>query len=162
MKTNYLSLANLLHFNHLVLSLFLFYFLAQPVFASDTKTYYLHLLKEMFQKVTLEKNARAIPRYYDSNFKLQSNGKMLNYLEFLRLHQEIYKTPIQYKIRYEEGSLVEQKNKVAARVFITTQKPHESAREIEVILIAEYKGNKIYRLNELTYPDWSTMKSFRK
>ncbi len=59
-------------------------------------------------------------------------------------------------------TLLEQGNKVAGRLFITTKRPNEEAQEIEVMLIAEYKGNKLYRVWELTYPDWSKMKAFKK
>lgn len=85
----------------------------------------------------------------------------MDFETFLKIHSEVYKTPIQYKVRYDEQSFVEQGNKVAGRLFITTKKPNESAHEIEVILIAEYKDNKLYRLWELTYPDWSKMKAFQ-
>jgi len=120
------------------------------------------LLKEMFDKVTIEKNDKAIPLYYDNSFKLYSNGKKIKYDAFLQMHRDIYKTSIQYKIRYDKETFVAQGNKVAGRLFITTIKPNEPSREIEVILVAEYKNNKLYRVWELTYPDWSKMKAFQK
>lgn len=120
------------------------------------------LLKEMFDKVTVEKNDKAIPLYYDKNFELYSNGKKMTLDTFLKMHRDIYKTSIQYKVRYDEKTFVEQGNKIAGRLFITTKKPNELAREIEVILIAEYKERKLYRLWELTYPDWSKLKAFQK
>lgn len=123
--------------------------------------HYVSLIKKMFAEVTLKKNGQAIPLYYDKDFKLYSNGKVMNYEDFLKQHEAIYKTPIQYKIRYEDETLIEQGNKVSGRLFITTQRPNEPAHEIEVILIAEYKNNKLYRLWELTYPDWSQMKAFK-
>ena len=138
-----------------------FFLMIQAGYAG-TSPHYLPLLKEMFTKVTIEKNSEAIPTYYDKNFECLSNGKKMNFKDFLKMHQEIYKTPIQYSIRYDELTLLEQGNKVAGRIFITTKQPNEEAREIEVILIAEYKGNKLYRVWELTYPDWSKMKAFKK
>lgn len=120
------------------------------------------LLKKMFTKVTIEKNIKAIPLYYDKNFQLYSNGKTMNFNKFVQMHQAIYKTRIQYKIRYDEKTLIEQENKVAGRIFVTTKKPNEPAQEIEVLIIAEYKDNKLYRLWELTYPNWSQMKIFKE
>ncbi|KTD81589.1 hypothetical protein [Legionella waltersii] len=61
--------------------------------------YYINLLKEMFEKVTIEKNEKAIPTYYDSEFELSSNGKTMNYKQFLQVHKDVYKTSIQYSIR---------------------------------------------------------------
>lgn len=123
---------------------------------------YISLLKEMFIKVTIEKNDKAIPIYYDKDFQLYSNGIKMDFAAFLQQHRTTYKTPIEYKIRYDEKTLIQQGNKVAGRLFITTKKPNEQAQEIEVILVAEYKNNKLYRLWELTYPDWSTMKAFKQ
>lgn len=129
---------------------------------AEQPNHYISLLKEMFAKVTVEKNAHAIPLYYDKDFELYSNGKTMGYQELLQSHQAIYKTPIQYEIRYDEKAFVAQQNKVAGRLFITTKKPNEAEVEIEVILIAEYKKDKLYRVWELTYPDWSKMKRFKK
>jgi hypothetical protein len=142
--------------------LMLFSFLICQTTWANEAIHYVPLLKEMFTKVTIAKNAEAIPVYYDQGFELYSNGNKMTLNEFIHLHQSIYKTPIQYKIRYDENTLMEQGNKVAGRLFITTKKPHEAAHEIEVMLIAEYKNDKLYRLWELTYPDWSKMKAFQK
>lgn len=145
-------------FGVLVGVLFLFSFQAA---LADQPNYFTRL-KEMFTKVTIEKNDKAIPLYYDKDFEWYLHGKKKTYDEFLRLHQNIYKTPIQYRIRYDEKTLIEQGNKLAVRLFITTTQPNEAPQEIEVILIAEYKNSKLYRLWEMTYPDWTKMKTFEK
>jgi hypothetical protein len=132
----------------------------EAALANQTSSY-LSLLKEMFTKVTLERNGKAIPLYYDKDFKLYSNGKIMNYEQFLKQHKAIFKTSIQYKVRYEEDTFIEQGMKISGRIFITTQSPNKPAHEIEVILIAEYKNNKLYRLWELTFPDWSQMTAFK-
>ena len=137
------------------------FFISTQIVLATPSSPKIALLKEMFTKVTIEKNDKAIPLYYHPDFELFSNGKTMNFRKFLQEHQAIYKTPIQYKIRYDEATLLEQGNKVAGRLFITTKRPNEAAREIEVILIAEYKQDKLYRLWELTYPDWSKMKAFQ-
>ncbi|TAL58701.1 MAG: hypothetical protein EPN84_12495 [Legionella sp.] len=118
-------------------------------------------LKSMFNEVVVKKNANLISDYYDKEFLLFTNGKQMDYLQFYSSHKKIYQTNIKYSIRFDEQSFVEQGNKVAARVFITTQKDNDSAKPIEVILIAQYKKDKLYRLWEITYPDWSKMKSFK-
>ena len=75
-------------------------------------------------------------------------------------HNAIYKTAIQYSIKYDEAAWVESGDKLAGRVFITTTKANESPKEIEVILIAQYHLDKLYRLWELTYPNWSSLERF--
>lgn len=144
------------------LGIILFTFLLINQAYSAQSSHYISLLKEMFTKVTIEKNDKAIPTYYHKDFELLSNGKIMKFAEFLNFHKTVYKTPIQYEIRYDENTLLEQGNKVAGRLFITTKKPNELSREIEVILVAEYKDNKLYRLWELTYPDWSKMRRFKQ
>jgi len=86
----------------------------------------------------------------------------MNYDDFFNRHQKIYKTPIIYQIAYDEDTFVVQGEKLAGRIFITVQKPREKAKKLEVILIAQYKDKKLYRLWELTYPDWSKQSQFKQ
>lgn len=118
------------------------------------------LLKEMFERMVVRKDPSLISDYYHPEFLLFTNGESWNFERFEKSHKEIYLTPIRYKIRYDEETIVEGKNKLAARVFISTTMPGDTPKEIEVILIAQYRDQKIYRLWELTYPDWSKMPEF--
>ncbi|NGX61338.1 MAG: hypothetical protein K940chlam9_00823 [Chlamydiae bacterium] len=118
------------------------------------------LLKEMFEEMVLKKQADLIPKYYHPEFLLTTNGEEMNYSTFLQMHEEVYATEIRYSVVYDEETLLEQGEKVAGRVWITVQNPGEPKREIEVVLIAAYKEGKLYRLWELTYPDWSKLEEF--
>lgn len=122
---------------------------------------YIQILKEMFYEMVIKKNANLIPNYYHENFLLYTNEQIIDYTAFLKSHQEYYATSIEYDVTYDEAAFVEANEKVAARVWITTRKPNEPSKKIEVILITEFKDNKIYRLWELTYPDWSKLPSFK-
>jgi len=122
---------------------------------------YLNLLKEMFSKMVIKKNASLIPQYYHEDFLLYTNDQKQDYNQFLKSHEDYYKTPIQYEVEYHEETLLEQGNKVAGRIWITTSRPNESPKKIEVMLIAEYKNEKLYRVWELTYPDWSNLPAFK-
>ncbi len=119
------------------------------------------LLKEMFEEMVIKKDPSKISQYYHPDFLLFTNGESWDYSQFLESHEKIYQTPIQYKLKYDEETFLEQGNKLAARIYITTQIPEEPAKEIELILIAQFKDLKIYRLWELTYPDWSKMPAFK-
>lgn len=130
---------------------------AREAVASDN----VQSLKMMFDKMVVKKNISLMSRYYDPQFKLYSNGKAMNYQEFYQGHEKIYKTPIQYKIKFDNDTVIENGDKIAARVFIITKMPGQKTTEIEVILIARYRKNKIYRLWELTYPNWTKLKSFK-
>jgi hypothetical protein len=90
---------------------------------------------------------------------MYANGLHQYYPEFHEFHVNIYKTDIQYRVSYDDNSFVEQGDKLAARLFIVTTTP-ESVRELELILICEFKDHKIYKLWELCYPDWSKMPEF--
>ncbi|HAT1882692.1 TPA: nuclear transport factor 2 family protein [Legionella pneumophila] len=121
---------------------------------------YIQKLKEMFAQMVIKKNANLIPEYYHREFLLYTNDIVTDYDEFLSSHQQYYATEIQYQVEYDEETFLEQSEKIAGRVFITTTRPNEPAKRIEVILIAQYKDEKIYRLWELTYPDWSKLPAF--
>jgi hypothetical protein len=122
---------------------------------------YLQKLKQMFSEMVLKKDSAVISHYYHPEFLLYTNEEVMAYSDFVASHQKYFATPIKYEIQYDEETLVEQAEKIAARVWITTCMPDEPARKIEVILIAQYKDEKIYRLWELTYPDWSKLPAFQ-
>jgi hypothetical protein len=46
-------------------------------------------------------------------------------------------------------------------VFITIKQPDKSDINFEVILICQYKDNKIFRIWEVTSPDWTQMEEFK-
>ncbi len=140
-----------------VLALVLSAVLAGVANASDK----VQLLKSMFHDMVIEKNISKMPQYYTKDFVLYSNGKSMSYQDFYQGHQKVYQTPIQYSFQYDDGAMLQSRDKLAARVFITTKVPGNDATKIEVILIAQYRGDKICRLWELTYPDWSKLKSFK-
>jgi len=80
------------------------------------------LLREMFERVVLPKNADLIEDYYHPDFGLTSNGIVQHYAEYARGHRDVYTTGIQYSIRYDEDSRVETEDRVAARLWITSKK----------------------------------------
>ena len=122
---------------------------------------YIELLKEMFSEMVEKKNAALIPKYYHPAFELYANGQKQDYAYFLEFHQKVYQTDIQYKVRYDDETFMEMGTKIAARVFITISKPNEPLKELEVILIGEFKDHKIFKIWELCYPDWSKMPEFQ-
>jgi hypothetical protein len=119
------------------------------------------LLQEMFSEMVIKKDASLIPHYYHPDFLLETNGKKQDYEAFAQGHDTVYATPIRYEVRYDPDSWVEGAERVAVRVWIKTQRPDEDAVEFEVVLIATYVAGKIYRLWELTWPDWSQAKAFK-
>ena len=119
-------------------------------------------LKEMFTEMVVKKNASLIPKYYHPDFLLYSNGKTMDFDEMVRMHEDIYKTEIQYKVEYDEDTSLEQGDKIAVRMYITTSRPEEAKKELELMLIAQYLDGKIYRVWELTFPDWSQDKKFQE
>ncbi len=62
--------------------MFPFLLVSQIAFA-DQPSHHIFLLKEMFAKVTVEKNDKAISSYYCKDFELHSNGETMKFNEFL-------------------------------------------------------------------------------
>lgn len=121
---------------------------------------YIELLKEMFAEMVEKKNATLIPHYYHKNFELFANGQTQDYKYFLDFHEKVYQTDIQYKVNYDNNAFIEQGEKVAARIFFIISKSNEPTKELEVILISQFKDNKIFRIWELCHPDWTKMPVF--
>jgi hypothetical protein len=118
------------------------------------------LLREMFTQMVERTDALLVDRYYDPDFLLMTNGQIQDLAEFRAGHEPVYPTGISYQVQYDDEAWVEAADRVAARVWITTRRPGEPATRIEVVLIAAYRDARIYRLWELTWPDWSQLPAF--
>ncbi|MGD9620069.1 MAG: nuclear transport factor 2 family protein [Mycolicibacterium sp.] len=117
-------------------------------------------LRQMFSEMVENKDATAIERFYDPSFVMYSNGVTQDFTTFSESHRAIYDTPISYSVEYDEEAWVEAPDRVAARVWITTSRPGESATRIEVVLIAVFKDGRISRVWETTWPSWNTLSAF--
>lgn len=127
-----------------------------PLFAANADDYNSNLerLVAMFDQMVVNKDVTKIPQFYHPDFMLYSNGETQNYAELIEFHEKVYATDIQYSFRIDKDTVVEQKDKVSTRMFITISKPEQEDSEIELILIAQYKDNLIHRAWELTFPNW--------
>jgi len=123
---------------------------------------YIEKLKDMFLHTTIKKDASLIPIYYHQEFICYTNEQAITYKEYLASHQEYYLHQKKYAVEYDDQTFLESGTKVAGRMWITITVPDEKPKRLEVILIAEFKEEKIYRLWELTYPDWSNLPEFEK
>lgn len=119
-----------------------------------------HIFKSMFENMVIAKDVSLIEKYYHPEFSLFANSKTMNYNEFYDIHAKIYATDIQYQIAYDECTWAENDDKIAGRLFISLTNPNKPARELELICIVQYRQQKIYRLWELTFPDWANMDDF--
>ncbi len=118
------------------------------------------MLRQMFEDMVERKDATAIDRFYDPSFVMYSNGVTQDFDAFVASHRSMYATPISYSVEYDEDAWVETADRVAARVWITTSRPGESATRIEVVLIAAFKDDRISRVWETTWPSWNTLAAF--
>jgi hypothetical protein len=117
-------------------------------------------LREMFDQMVVAKDASLIAEYYDPGFVLYTNGKVQGYDDFVRGHERVYETAIAYAVEYDDAAWLESGDRVAARMWITTTKPGQQPTRIEVVLIAWFRQARLYRVWELTWPDWSRLAEF--
>jgi hypothetical protein len=115
----------------------------------------------MFDRMVIVKNPNMIERYYHPDFQLTTNGMTQGYEAFARGHATVYATPIAYAVEYDEDAWVSTEDQAAGRLWITTSRPGEEPKRLEVVLIASLLDGKIYRLWELTWPDWSSLEAFK-
>ena len=118
------------------------------------------LMREMFSSMVEAKDISKVEEYYDPDFMLYTNGQVQDFAAFRAGHERVYPTGISYSVRYDDDAWVENGDRLAGRGWITTSRPGEDPTEIEVMLIAQFRGGRILRLWELTWPDWSNMKAF--
>ncbi|KZS58893.1 hypothetical protein A4G26_01990 [Mycobacterium kansasii] len=112
------------------------------------------LLREMFDRVVVAKNADLFEHYYDPDFVMYSDGLSQSFAEFRDSHRNVYATDISYAVEYDEQAWVVAADKVAGRLWITTSRLGEQPTRIEVVLIAAYRNGRIHRIWETTWPSW--------
>jgi hypothetical protein len=118
------------------------------------------LMTEMFSQMVEAKDITKVETYYDPDFLLYTNGQTQDYAAFHAGHARVYPTPISYSVEYDDEAWVEAGDRLGGRMWITTKRPEEEATQIEVIFLAIYRGRRIHRLWELTWPDWSQLQAF--
>ncbi|MGE3287300.1 MAG: nuclear transport factor 2 family protein [Pseudonocardia sp.] len=117
-------------------------------------------MREMFTRMVEAKDASLVDAFYDPDFVLTTNGQAQDLAAFRAGHERVYPTAITYRVEYDEASWVESGDRLAARMWITTQRPGGPPRRIEVVLVAQYRAGRLLRLHELTWPDWSNLAEF--
>jgi hypothetical protein len=138
---------------------------ATPSFAVSNAQSGSHLqqrLEAMFSRMVVKKDISKMPVFYDRHFVLYSNGSRMSYKRFYRFHAEEYQTGIQYRVRYDHKTIVSAPHRLAERLFISFRMPGKQWKKLQVNLIAVYRKNKIYRLYELTYPNWQRQAAFKR
>lgn len=118
------------------------------------------LLVRMFDEMVVQKNSALISTFYDPEFVMISNGVTQGFEAFRASHASVYETSISYLVEFDDDSWVEQTDRVAARLWITTARPGEAATRIEVIVIAVFRSKRILKLWELTLPNWTNLAAF--
>lgn len=83
------------------------------------------LLREMFDRMVIPKNADLIEQYYHPEFVMFSDGLRQDFAEYAASHRGVYATEIRYSIEYDDDAWVETPDKVAGHLWITTVRPGE-------------------------------------
>lgn len=117
-------------------------------------------LREMFTRMVEAKDVSLVDEFFDPDFALTTNGQTQDLAQFRAGHERVYPTAITYRVEYDETCWVESGDRLAARVWITTQRPGEEPHRIEVVLVARYRAGRVLRLHELTWPDWTRLAEF--
>lgn len=112
------------------------------------------IFKEMFSEFAEKRDMSKIDHYYSNDFLLDSNHKIYDYPVYKKQQTDIFKTLKNLKvINYDD--LFAKNDKVVSRMTIELTNKDSKVDTYYVILIAQLKNNKIYRIWEVTYPSWS-------
>lgn len=117
-------------------------------------------LQAMFDHMVVAKDIKQMPRYYNRDFVLYSNGSRMSYQQFYQLHAKVYRSGVRYKLKFDRNTLVERGSRVALQLMIWYKPLHKAWKKIQVIMIARYKKHKISRIWEKTSPSWQRQKFF--
>lgn len=112
------------------------------------------LLREMFDRMVVAKNAELIEHYYDPDFLMYSDGLSQSFAKFRDSHRKLYATAISYAVEYDEHAWVEAQTRLPGGCGSPRRDLARSRPRIEVVLIAAYRNGRIHRIWETTWPSW--------
>lgn len=111
-------------------------------------------LNQMFTQMVEKKDLSKIPVFYAKDFVMISNGVKIPYKQYYQDHVKPYHSQDTFSVSYDKQAVFWYKNKVAARVFITIKEPNQSAKRLELVLIAILnKHNKFEKMWVLNHPN---------
>lgn len=133
-------------------------FIALPpyIYASENSSLQqknIELIKNMFSEFADKRDISKLDNFYSKDFTMESNGQHYNYQEFKNVEQSIFKKIKNQKDTYHD--IFATSDKVVSRMTIKLTHQDGKIDEYQVILIALIKDNKIAKIWEVTYPDWS-------
>ncbi|WP_369252846.1 hypothetical protein [Geodermatophilus amargosae] len=111
----------------------------------------------MFTHMVEAKDIAQVDTFYDPGFRLTTNGVTQELPAFRAGHERVCSTAIRYAVTYDEDAWVEQDDRLAGRLWISITRPGEPPRPIEVVFGAQFRGDRILRPWEPTWPDWSRL-----
>jgi hypothetical protein len=110
-------------------------------------------LLQMFSEVVIEKNASLIQSHFHPGFILEANGRRQGLPIFLRRRELDYATAVSYEVQFDDRAWIEAADAVGARLWLTVRKPGATANVLELLLLATYRGDRIYRMWQSAWPE---------
>ena len=89
--------------------------------------------------MVVAKDAALVPAYDHPDLLLTTNDQVQDYRAFTSGHQNVYATAIQYSVSYDDEAWVESADRVAGRMWITTERPGAPTR-MEIVSWQHFSG----------------------
>ena len=118
------------------------------------------LLREMFDRMVVAKDAALVDTFYDPDFVLTTNGLTQDLSAFAAGHRTVYATDIRYEVEYDDDAWVESADRVAGRMWITTSRPDENPTASRSSWSPPCSTADSTDSGRLTWPDWSRLAAF--
>jgi hypothetical protein len=126
----------------------------QPNEVNSLETANMQLVKEMFSQVSEKRDISKIDAYYSQDFMLVSNNDSFNYKVYKKQQADIFKILAKLEVLHYDDMFAKN-DKVVANMAIRLTLKNKTTHTFYVMLIAQIKDHKIYRIWEITYPTWS-------
>ena len=120
------------------------------------------LLVEMFDRMVVAKDKAAIPRYYDPEFVMVSNGITAG-VRGVPTATRRCTTP-RSRMRWSTTTSPGSRPTTGSRSASGSPRPDRASlpRRLELVLIAAYREGRILRVWELTWPNWADLPAFER
>ncbi|WP_194396353.1 nuclear transport factor 2 family protein [Microbacterium atlanticum] len=112
---------------------------------------YIEKLREMFENVSIARDAARFGEYFHPDLQLSFNGQVQDFEVVRSGHEAVYERTIETTVEFDEEAWVESPDGVAGRFWLTTTRVGEAPRANETLFVVKYRDGLIVRMWELVW-----------
>ena len=117
----------------------------------------MRIISKFLEETIEHMDTKALEKYLCPDFELESNRYRMTLKGYRDHLTEAFKSIKSIEVQKPFADIFAKNDKVAARFTIAITDLNNKREEIDINATFQFRGPKILRWWEVTYPDWQTM-----